>query len=136
MSKTRKTILASAWDLFLLRMPELIISNEGNDYTSVYYVCTAEKVLRKLGEMFVIRRVSSLLEGPGSLPPSVGFCTDLLSEEVGEEITLEFGSMCNEMLKNSDSRRAVNLDQILTISSNLEQQAAGMKSLGGRNRPG
>ena len=88
--KIRRNLLASAWDLFLLRLPESLIVNETNEYTSIYYVCTAEKALQKLGRMFVVKRVTSLREGRGKIPSSVGFRADLLSREVGEAAMTSF----------------------------------------------
>ena len=120
--ETQKNTLASAWDLFLLRLPEIIISNEKGNFTSVYYVCTAEKALQDLGRMCLVRRVSSLQEGTGTIPTSIGFRTDILSQQVGDKLTSDFASMCDQIQKASSSRSPVDLEKILYIVSGLEQQ--------------
>jgi hypothetical protein len=92
--EVKKRLLASAWDICLLRVPEALIANESNEVevevTPIYYICTADKALQKLGRTFVVGRVSSISEGRGHLPSAVEAKYDLLSQEVGESLTKQF----------------------------------------------
>ena len=55
--KAYKMIRATAWDMFLLRMPEALFSQSLDD-VCVTYVATHEKALRKLAELYTIDRIS------------------------------------------------------------------------------
>ena len=55
--KAYKTIRSTAWDMFLLRMPEAMFSQSPED-VCVAYVATHEKALRELAELCTIDRIS------------------------------------------------------------------------------
>ena len=127
--EVRSRLLASAWDLFLLRVPEHLISNESNEVTSIYYVCTADKALQKLGRMFVVKRVSSISEGLGHLPSSVGFMHDLLRQEVGNRLANQFYDAYRQSLGNVAERTPRDLAEISHVVQNLEHEASKVASL-------
>jgi hypothetical protein len=127
--EVRRKLLASAWDLFLLRLPEHLIANETNEVTSIYYICTAEKALQKVGRMFVVRRVSSIREGRGHVPPSVGFKYNQLSQEVGNRLTMQLYNAYAQRLSNATERTPRSLAEISQIVENLEGQASKIASL-------
>jgi hypothetical protein len=69
-------------------MANLLFSRvEQIQHTSVYYICSAEKALQALGKKFVTKRVSSIPEGAGHLPPAVGIRTDILQAYLGAALT-------------------------------------------------
>jgi hypothetical protein len=125
----RRKLLASAWDLVLLRLPEHLMGNESNEVTSIYYICTAEKALQKLGRMFVVGRVSSIKEGHGHLPSMVGVNYDLLSQEVGTRLTNQFYSAYQQRSGNRAQRTPRDLAEISRVVENLEHQASKVASL-------
>lgn len=118
----RQKLLASAWDLQLLRLPENIIANESLDHTSVYYVCTADKTLQRLGRMFAVHRVSSIESRDGHLPSAVSLRTDLIEEEVGEALTKTFDAECSQSMSRSGERSPKNFQQISAVVTKLEHQ--------------
>src|SRR5262249_1713782 len=118
----RRKLLASAWDLLLLRLPEHIIANEISEVTSIYYICTAEKALQKLGRMFVVGRVSSISDGRGTLPSMVGVNYDLLSQEVGTRLTNQFYAAYQRRSGNIAQRTPRDLAEVSQVVEDLEHQ--------------
>jgi hypothetical protein len=55
--KARKKLKATAWDLFLLRIPELHLAMGDEEETMLSYVCTSESDLRAIGRHFTIEQV-------------------------------------------------------------------------------
>jgi hypothetical protein len=53
----RKKLKASAWDLFLLRIPELHLAMGDEEETLLCYICTSERDLRAIGRHFTIEQV-------------------------------------------------------------------------------
>jgi hypothetical protein len=120
----KKKLMASAWDLFLLRLPEALIENEGNEYTSIYYVCTADKALHALGRIFVVRRVSSISEGVGSLPSCVGILADALDAQVGSDLAEAFHAAYIRNMSNYAHRKPGTPGAVATLIQELEEQAS------------
>jgi hypothetical protein len=127
--KVRTRLLASAWDLFLLRVPEALIINGSQEVTPIYYMCTAEKALQKLGRMFVVGRVSSIREGRGSLPSALGILDDLLSQEVGNGLANQFEDAYRQTVGNVAERKPRDLAEISQVVHNLEHEASKIASL-------
>jgi hypothetical protein len=123
----RKKLLASSWDLYLLRVPEFLIGSEGNEYTSIYYVCTAEKTLQRLGRLFVVRRIATFKEE--RVPPSIGYRVDLLEQEIGAELTARFFEMYQKGMADSPSRTPKNLGEVKSLVDELEREASQIAEL-------
>lgn len=122
----RKKLIASAWDVFLLRMPETLISSESNEHTSIYYVCTAEKALQEIGSMRVIRRVSSIPDGPGTLPISGGFREDVLGQKIGSELLRKFNDIYADKIATSFTKRDPKSPELISaLVHELERQVSG-----------
>jgi hypothetical protein len=120
---TQGAKLASSWDLFLMRLPEAIIANEGNDHTSIYYVCSAEKALQALGKIFVTKRVSSIPEGDGHLPPAVGIRADILEACLGAPLTEAYYKNY-DLSSRISSRSPKSEATIADLIGDLERQTA------------
>ena len=52
--KTR--LLASTWDVMLLRMPEFLLVEGDQDDTTIAYVCSADRAIQEVGAMFTVLR--------------------------------------------------------------------------------
>ncbi len=112
-------MLASAWDLFLLRLPELLIVNEDCAHTSIGYVCTAEKALQRLGAVRTISQVSSAAL---RRPVVAHLQTDVLVREVGNEMTEVFRELTNNMILNPPIRKLLAEHMITDLISDLHDQ--------------
>ena len=123
----KKRLMASTWDLFLLRLPETLYRKRRKrayEHTSIYYVCTADKALQALGRIFVVRRVSSISEGSGSLPSSVGFRADVLDAQVGSDLAEAFHAAYIRSMSNHAHRKPRTPEAIATLIQELEEQAS------------
>jgi len=59
----RTTMMASSWDILLLRMPEFLLALGGQqEATTLAYVCTGDGTLQDIGAMFTIFRLAKLKE--------------------------------------------------------------------------
>ena len=83
-AKFRKNMMATAWDVFLLRMPEILLSIGREQETSLCYICTADKTIRKLGRLFTIELL--LVQKDSNYFPTIDFKMDELRQNLGEEI--------------------------------------------------
>ena len=119
----RGRLLASAWDLQLLRLPEKLIANEGPDPTSIFYVCTSDKTLQFLGQMFIVRRISSIRSGDGHIPSAVDIRYDLLKKEIGEDLLNAFLKEYSNIMSKSTLRVPANAEKMSSIAIKLEQEA-------------
>ncbi len=118
-NKTERALLASAWDLHLLRLPAVLILNEGCEHTSVSYVCTAEKTLQRLGGMRTIRRVYT---GRLRLPPLFQLDADLLTQQVGKELAETWIQLSRSMVLNGPLRSPIPEHTLQLLISDLRGQ--------------
>ena len=120
----KRKLLASTWDLFLTRLPEALIADEGIDHTSIYYVCTAEKALQVLGDIFVVGRVSSIEDGNGTLPTRIGVREDILNARLGTDLAKAFMRAYGQSMTGSLNRTPKSEAEIMDVVSQLEKQVA------------
>jgi len=87
--KALKIVSSTAWDLYLLRFPEILLS-DGKSDVCISYVATQEKRLHELGRLFSVQRIN---RGPSShLTPEVRFDTSLLPKDFLLDVEDEFRS--------------------------------------------
>ena len=83
----RKRIMASAWDVMLLRMPEFFLANGDQQETTVGYVCTSDSALQQVGSMFTLLRVRCFADEQFTIYPEFVFHHDVLVRLLGSDIT-------------------------------------------------
>jgi hypothetical protein len=84
-SKVRKNLLGTAWDFFLLRIPEIMLIDGTEKETALAYLCSADKAVRKLGRLFTLELVVSL--SPELFQPSsISLKLEELKRDLGEDI--------------------------------------------------
>ena len=81
--KAKSIIKSTAWDIYLLRMPEIMFSESPSE-VCISYVTTQEKQLQALAQLFSIERIECFREV--GLTPVVGFTTSGLPKKVRDEI--------------------------------------------------
>jgi hypothetical protein len=118
-NETRRSLLASAWDLFLLRLPELLIINEGCERTSVSYVCTADKALEKLGKIRTIERIHT---GNLRVPTLFRVDTTVLEQQVGRELAHKYVDLSRSMVLDGAARVPIQKHMIKFLISDLLKQ--------------
>jgi hypothetical protein len=86
-SDFKKKIMASAWDVMLLRMPEFFMANGDQQETTVGYVYTADSALQQVGSAFTLPRVPSFSDEQFTIYPEFFFYEDVLVRLLGSDLT-------------------------------------------------
>jgi hypothetical protein len=120
----KRKLMASAWDMLLTRLPEALISNEGTAHTSIYYVCTAERALQAMGDIFVVERVSSIPDGRGTLPTRIGVREDILNARLGNDLTAAFMTAYGQNIASNTRRTPRDDIEMIELVDRLENQVA------------
>ena len=102
--KAISIIKSTAWDIYLLRMPEIMFSESPSE-VCISYVSTQEKQLQALAKFFSIERIECFRNS--GLTPIVGFSMAGIPETVSKQI--------------EDEIRPVNNSKIRTIPMGLNQ---------------
>jgi len=77
------TVKSTAWDIFLLRFPEMLFT-ESPEEVCIAYVATQEKRLQELARLFTIERIHS--SRSGGFTPHVSYDLSSMPESVVAEI--------------------------------------------------
>ena len=75
-------IKSTAWDIFLLRMPEALFS-ENPDELCIAYIATHEKSLQNLANLFTIESIKST---PSGFVPRIGYSMVGIDKSISENI--------------------------------------------------
>jgi hypothetical protein len=67
MERIRRAVMGSVWDLFLLRLPEFLLSWVQHPATLVGFPCTTEKAVQKIGRSLKLEMISDLAGQNGPL---------------------------------------------------------------------
>lgn len=86
--KALSTIQSTAWDIFLLRFPEMLFSESPYELC-IAYVATHEKRLQELARLFTIERIHS--NSSSGFASHVRYDLSSIPEEVVAEIPDDFG---------------------------------------------
>lgn len=101
--KTKRDLRATAWDLFLLRLPEQLLTPRHLPEMNLAYVCTAESKLSELGQFFTIERIAARSDSGGDVQPAVSMNLAKLEERLGRTVIAEI----IEKSQNSAVKRAL-----------------------------
>lgn len=124
--KAKKNLRATAWDIFLLRLPELLLANATIDETFIGYPCTAEKELQELGSLFSIERLI-LRENNAGLIPVLGVKFDPRIENalgLPSKASLdEFSHMqTQDIIQSADKRKPITIQKLNKLVERLEME--------------
>lgn len=95
--KAKSIIKSTAWDIYLLRMPEVMFS-EATSEVCISFVATQEKQLQALAQLFSIERIECFREV--GLTPVVGFNMSGIPKKVRDEIEDELLPVGSQKIKN------------------------------------
>lgn len=82
LGKTKRDLRATAWDLFLLRLPEQLLTPRHLPEMNLAYICTAEKKLSELAQLFTVERVAARSDDSG-IQSAVSMNLAKLEEKLG-----------------------------------------------------
>ncbi|MBX9349168.1 hypothetical protein K5M36_18970 [Chromobacterium vaccinii] len=86
--KALGTVRSTAWDIFLLRFPEMLFSESPSELC-IAYVATHEKRLQELARLFTIERIHS--NSSSGFAPHVSYDLSSIPEEVVAAIPSDLG---------------------------------------------
>ncbi|MEQ1532090.1 MAG: hypothetical protein HOO97_03235 [Sideroxydans sp.] len=126
----KKNLLATTWDIFLLRLPELLLSSVTNDEVVIGYPCTAEKDLKKLGALFNIERVILPQDIP-ILLPAIG---NIFLPQVRNALGLPNGASFDEFVQKQETeisesahnRKPISVRRLQKLIDRLEVELLGI----------
>lgn len=130
-ANVRQGMLSTAWDLYLLRMPEIQLRNGTEQETLLCYICSADKAVRKLGRLFTIASVVSL-SPKRNLPTNILFNYENLIDELGKNT---FDTLCEQQKEREESRlqmlaegkvQPISEEQLQDLISCLEDEIKGL----------
>ena len=99
LENAKRNLKATAWDIFLLRMPELFLNPAHLPEMNVAYVCTAEKKLAEVGNLFEIERL--IYSSNTAIPMSqIMTSYDLLEKKIGVETVSNIFDLNENITKN------------------------------------
>jgi len=81
--KAVSIIKSTAWDIYLLRMPEIFFT-ESSDEACIAYIATQEKKLQELARLYTVNRIESYDDA--GIYPLVGFNLTGIPESVKSEL--------------------------------------------------
>lgn len=118
-----KSIRNTAWDITLLRIPELILMNTSIDFLFLPYVCTADKTLARIGEMTKIEMIknSKIKNYPAALSNDTTNIIDDLGEEIIFILNETDARMHKRMMRpNYQNIKGLELENLKSIEKELE----------------
>ncbi len=84
--KAVSIIKSTAWDLFLLKMPEIFLFTESPDDLCLAYIATQEKKLQELARLFSIERIVG--DAKGRITPQVGFNLSGIPKNIQSDLSV------------------------------------------------
>ena len=122
----RRTIMASSWDIALLRMPELFLSLGQQQETTLAYVCTGGRTLESVGAMFTLGRYEMLR---GKERSRMIFYEDVILPALGPEIYNVLFSVYKGQEVEEQVRTPLVQHEIAKLVSSLEDEASNIMGL-------
>ena len=102
----KKSLIRSSWDLFLMRFPEIILNKDAEGVTTLAYVCTAEKKLQEIGNLFTL---DCIIRGKCALPALNITMPMFLFEGIRSKLGDEMAGEIEEWLKKTCLNRLYEL---------------------------
>ncbi|SHK74261.1 hypothetical protein SAMN02745123_02985 [Desulforamulus aeronauticus DSM 10349] len=122
--KAKRILCASAWDIFLIRFPEQLLSPRYLPEMNLAFACTAEKKLAELGELLTLERLLTRSDEEISIP-TVSMNLSKLEEKLGRDTATRLMAASEErtlqqILKKE--RKAINHHKLRYLIEDLEVQ--------------
>ncbi len=123
--KAKRSLRATAWDIFLLRLPELLLNPQNLPEMNLAYICTAEKKLAELGGLFTVERLYTRSDGRAELFPTVSMNLSLLERKLGQDVITSLKADNDERIIQRISHKPIkspNDEKIRYLIEDLEIQ--------------
>jgi hypothetical protein len=81
----RACLMRTAWDILLLRMPEILLNPDELPLMSLPFICSAEQELAEFGAFFTIESIGIRTDDRSIIGPLLSMDLSLLQEKLGRE---------------------------------------------------
>jgi hypothetical protein len=81
----RACLMRTAWDILLLRLPEVLLSPDELPLMNLPYICSAEQELAQFGRFFTIESIGIRTDDRTIIGPLLSMDLSLLQEKLGRE---------------------------------------------------
>lgn len=122
----RDRLCSTARDFFLLRVPEILLSNGNEQETLLCFVCSAQKAIRQIGRLITIE---SLVSSPKlALPSGISFNQEELQQKLGKEAFDVLHKQQQQRVaarlvtSTVEKREPISKKQLKDLITNLEDQ--------------
>jgi len=92
----KMSLRATAWDIFLLRQPEFLLNPGNLPEMNLAYICTADKKLVEMGNLFEIKMLATRSDGMLSPIPAIEMNYEPFEKKVGESVFECISSLSHE----------------------------------------
>lgn len=124
----RPKLMASAWDILLLRIPELLLAAGDQSEATLAYICTAEKSLRSIGKLFSIKAISCMPPDVTVPIPIIEYDFSRVEEKFGKQITARIAQVATSamnMTPKAQRQATVPKTPLPQLVSALEERVRG-----------
>lgn len=125
----RPKLMASAWDILLLRIPELLLSQGDHNEVALGYICTAEKALRVISKLFTIKAVSCMPPDVTTPIPMIDYDFSRIEQKFGSHITARIEQVAPSLLNAASNRGKLSKapkTQLSPLIASLEEQVCSL----------
>jgi hypothetical protein len=119
--KVRPKLRASAWDLYLLRQPELHLAVGDQNETVLAHVCTGERMLQVIGGQFVVSAVICEPNSNGRPMVQLDYKLDAIKACIGDSLTVRLNT--RYQMPSVNRRPPVDPNGLTALIFELENEA-------------
>jgi hypothetical protein len=116
-------LLGTAWDMWLLRLPEMLLNPREHPVMNLAYVCSAEKELTALGRFFSIECMGRRSDDNSILGPVLSLDATALESKLGRDaVRALISRKAPPRHKHSDASTAAPADHVEVLALKLESE--------------
>jgi hypothetical protein len=121
----KASLWGTAWDMWLLRQPDLLLNPYEYPIMNLAYVCSAEKELTELGRFFGIECMGVRSDDKSILGPVLSMDTTLLESRLGRDAVralVSRGHPIRDLHRRRSGGEPVSHERVKALASKLESE--------------
>ena len=129
LEKAKRILWSTAWDLFLLRSPEFLLAPKQLPRVNLGYVCSADRRLAELGELFTVLRLIIRAESHEIIGPLLAMNLHKLEQKVDPESVRAVQAITARSwpdFRGTVRRPPPKQDRVLALARDLEMQLTNL----------
>jgi hypothetical protein len=129
LASAKRALWSTAWDLMLLRMPEFLLRPTELPRINLGYVCSADKSLFELGQLFIVMRLIMQSNSERCIGPVLGMNVQALHEKMSAAALESIAAISARSWPANRPERApkpASKDHVQAVVAELETQLADL----------